>query len=72
MCHVTQIARDPFARATLMRVTLEKQERKECAWCGQPSRFRYFWEGDARPVRSWELRNRGQYCSVGCWRSYCS
>ncbi len=77
----TQIARDPFARASLMRETIRVQEDGQtCTWCGNVSHprasvsrrlFRYFWEDDS---------GRGQtghnidklFCSVSCFRTYTS
>lgn len=70
MFAINQINRDPFARASLMRVTLEKVDRRDCSWCGQPARFRYFWEGDASRSRPPTGYHDPQFCSIGCWRTY--
>ena len=61
----TQIRRDPFARATLMR---ERVETSECTWCGQPGRFVYYWEPDSLRVL---IRDDGRvFCSIDCWETY--
>lgn len=60
-----QIARDPFARASLMRRTIE--DNTECRWCGAPARFEYGWEGDqSRDRAAWSP----PFCSVECFRAY--
>ncbi len=61
----TQINRDPFARMTLMRQKLTTQ--CECAWCGQPARFNYYWESDCSRGPQGQLK---PFCSVGCFRTY--
>ena len=65
-----QINRDPFARASLMRQTVQTYngQKLECAWCGQPAKFRYFWRSDS----SNDLGSRSfkVFCSISCWRSY--
>lgn len=62
----TQVSRDPFARASLMRRHAEPGQ--ECAWCGQPARWAYARERDDRPLwpRDWPQR---VFCSVGCCRA---
>lgn len=65
---IVQINRDPFARASLMRETLDKEDRcYGCKWCGlEHARFLYGWENDAGGAASLE----GPFCSVGCYRAY--
>lgn len=65
---MTQIQRDPFSRATLYRELVPPEERKSCAWCGQPARFRYGWQEDAINTRTPYMPR--QFCSVSCWRAY--
>ena len=65
-CTMVQIGRDPFARQSTMRVVIT--DAQDCAWCGQPARFRYFTEPDERPVRP--PTSGPAFCSVGCWRDY--
>jgi len=68
----TQVRRDPFTRADLMRERCHKGAG--CVWCGQPARWFYYWESDSI------YRHRGHpyghtlrpFCSVGCYRSYSS
>jgi hypothetical protein len=60
-----QIQRDPFARASLMRI----REKGGCKWCGRPGRFAYRWEGDSRFYDSRD-RWQGPFCSIGCYRVY--
>lgn len=61
-----QIARDPFARSTLVRRTVKTPA--ECAWCGNRARFQYANEDDrVRPVTlAWSR----PFCSVGCYRTH--
>jgi len=67
----TNIERDPFARMTLTRETLPKDERGECTWCGQPARFTYAWEEDSSARRGMPMQDK-PFCSVGCFRTYYS
>ena len=62
----TQIARDPFARATLMRV----KAPGECRWCGQPGRWSYRWESDG--ILPCSASYSGPFCSIGCYRTFYS
>ena len=62
-----QINRDPFARATLYRD--RAAPKAECAWCGQPARFVYYWESDALLRRS-PMQLLHPFCSVDCYRTY--
>ena len=61
------IARDPFARADLVRERIDGPA--ECRWCGQPARFRYWWENDRMGAR-FVVRQASPFCSVGCYRDY--
>ena len=61
-----QIARDPFARASLMRIRVEGVD--VCAWCGQPARFVYWWESDGS--RPFVPEHRPAFCGVDCYRAY--
>jgi hypothetical protein len=63
-----QIARDPFARSSLMRA-VEPDKSRRCKWCGGPGRFRYWHESDtARPAL---MRDDGlRFCGVADWRAY--
>lgn len=63
-----QINRDPFARATLYRDRAVRGV--ECAWCGQPARFVYYWEPDDRASRLVDVGCLRSFCSVGCYRTY--
>ena len=76
----TQIAHDPFARASLMRETHYRMDGTTCAWCGgvskarsgyAPRLFHYFWEDDSgrKPFFS-QPRNNELFCSVSCFRTY--
>jgi hypothetical protein len=67
-----QVSRDPFARADFMREKCDKGQ--ECAWCGQPARFSYYWQGDS-VYRSARIGGSLQFeakvfCSVDCYRTY--
>ena len=61
----TQLQRDPFTRATLMR---DPAQPGPCGECGrQGRRWRYQWESDGRaPLRVTAI----SFCSVGCFRAY--
>lgn len=67
------VARDPFARETLVRRTADRSDvagtdRVECAWCGQRSRFQYGVERDSLNGRtSWD---RMTFCGISCRRTY--
>lgn len=68
---MTYLRRDPFARATFIRFTLPKDERKECSWCGQPNgRFTYGWARDTDHDEDADPQDGRAYCSVQCWQSY--
>lgn len=70
----TEIRRDPFARATLVRALVPKYARKECPWCGwREGKFRYAWESDDDPSGrrvSRILDGQDGFCSVDCWEAY--
>lgn len=66
----TQLERDPFARATMVRYTVPKWDRKGCAWCGQPAKYRYRWESDGLYSRAPQWDSLSQFCSISCHRSY--
>lgn len=70
MAEPVQIARDPFARSSTMRETVETEET--CSWCGRarPSGklFRYSTEKDA--IRPRRAVHRGLFCSRSCERAY--
>jgi hypothetical protein len=69
-----QIARDGFARASLMRERW--QGERPCGWCGGRGRFVYWWQGDGLRAAGYSgatfapERGGKLFCSVGCWRLY--
>jgi hypothetical protein len=68
------IVRDPFARATLERVTLRHYDgvgRVVCVWCGQPARFIYYWNEDSDKARDIDRKQDDAHpvCSIGCYRT---
>ena len=70
MTAIVQIQRDPFARATLERTTIESADG--CRWCGMCRSngrlFRYRWQPDGIGQRSdWD---EGAYCQVRCYRAF--
>ena len=69
----TQIARDPFARASLMRETV-RDWSSGCTWCGSFAKgtrlFRYFWEDDSGIKPFGRPRKNELFCSVSCFRTY--
>lgn len=65
----TQLTRDPFARATLMRRLVPKHDRKDCTECGQQAKFYYHWEQDSMYGRMFTATAQ-QFCSVSCARGY--
>ncbi len=68
----TQIARDPFARATLIRRSEPSVFGVPCTWCGQVRKsgvmFTYAWVEDSIN-RQWWTPDK-PFCSVDCWRTY--
>ena len=68
LSEVSIVGRDSFARLDVVRYNVPKGQRKTCAFCGAPARFRYGYSRDewgARTVVSDE-----QFCSKGCHDSY--
>ena len=67
---IVQLRRDPFARTTLERTTMEDRGRG-CAWCGQHRAsgrlFHYRVGSDAiRPTGVW---GRG-FCDLSCYVAF--
>jgi len=62
------ISRDPFARESTVRETITKSEHRECAWCGQPAKFRYGVERDSAFGHA--HINPKPFCSRSCARDY--
>jgi hypothetical protein len=73
-----QLARDPFARTTLVRVVIRPlASGQTCSWCGNarasrrgrtPHLYRYGTEPDAiRPRIHW---HDGAFCSKSCHDAY--
>ncbi len=76
---MSYISRDPFARTELHRKTIRPPMnygyygiRQTCDWCGQSRKdgtlFAYTVESDGG--RKSDIS--GQFCSIGCMRSYCA
>jgi hypothetical protein len=63
-----QLRRDPFARTTLYREKAPDHASMECAWCGSPSRFVYYWEHDGILPRA--PINLKPFCSASCFREF--
>jgi hypothetical protein len=63
-----EIARDPFARSTLMRA-VDKHGHGACKWCGQGARFIYWWEKDGVSATT-ATAPQDRFCSIGCYRTY--
>ena len=74
--YAVQIARDSFARETLVRKTLHSATAS-CAWCGQrrivrgkpAALFCYAVERDGS-TSSWRPSYSRPFCSVSCYRAY--
>ncbi|WP_419663863.1 uncharacterized protein Dvar_40920 [Desulfosarcina variabilis str. Montpellier] len=62
------ISRDPFGRFDTIRQTILKDERKSCAWCGRPGRFRYGSLNDGLTTQP--HFDQETFCSIGCRRAY--
>jgi hypothetical protein len=73
-----QLARDPFARTTLLRAVIRpRASGQTCSWCGnvrssrqcrEPFLYRYGTEPDSiRPRVSW---HDGAFCSKSCHDAY--
>ena len=58
------ISRDAFARHDVVR----EKATGECAWCGQPARWRYGIHADG--VHTRPSMGRKVFCSRSCERSY--
>jgi hypothetical protein len=75
---IVQIARDPFARSSLMRqVAPDWEAQNGCKWCGHLGRQFYYWQesdgGTRFPYRHRACRNETKpFCSVSCYRAYYS
>jgi hypothetical protein len=72
-----QLRRDPFARATLVRLTLNSGDRKyltgdSCAWCGGAARYKYQWVPDSVNGQTSWMQDHKAFCSVGCFETYTS
>lgn len=63
-----QLRRDPFARATLMRIQCEPSDT--CMWCGTKARWQYYWEQDGLRTYPRDLLDTRPFCSIGCWETY--
>lgn len=67
---MTYISRDPFARQELQRHTVRTFNFPKCSWCGNTNRqghlYQYIVESDGG--RRFPIA--GEFCSVGCMRSY--
>lgn len=59
------ISRDPFARHNIVREKVT--EHCECAWCGQPAKFRY---GINRDDRNRNEMQEKVFCSRSCNKAY--
>ena len=58
------IARDPFARVDIIRT----KATGECAWCGQPAKYRYGTHADGISTRP--QYQKQVFCSRSCERSH--
>ena len=67
----TQLRRDPFARATLMRqLQSHRSDCRSCDWCGQlTTLYKYWWEGDDASSGGPSILPQA-FCSVACWQAY--
>jgi hypothetical protein len=72
-----QLARDPFARQTLVRVVVRPLHGRTCSWCGgvrtsqrsrTPFLYRYGTEPDA--VHPGVVWHTGEFCSKSCHDAY--
>lgn len=68
---VTHVSHDPFARTSILRITLPAESRSSCKWCGgAPGRFVYGQQNDDRAgIRSPDW-SKHAFCSISCWRAY--
>jgi len=60
----TTISRDPFARCE----TVRQKASGECAWCGQPARFRYGTHADGITTRP--SMGKRVFCGRSCERAF--
>jgi hypothetical protein len=67
MHRLVSISRDPFARCETVRARIVAAA--ECAWCGQPARFRYGTLEDSRLSGRADMQ-RQVFCSRSCQRDY--
>lgn len=65
---MTLISRNPFAREEMHRELIPIEDRPTCSFCSQIAKFRYFIEPDSVTYRRNDIS--GQFCSIGCMRSY--
>ena len=76
-----QIARDSFARSTLMRESMPNTEHYRrftqqpsgrCVWCGSTPKtlYAYYWAPDSLRQSSWSAMRAQWFCSIGCARCY--
>jgi len=61
--NTVSISRDPFGRFNVVRQKAEG----ECAWCGQPAKFRY---GINRDDKNKNEMQEKVFCSRSCERDY--
>lgn len=66
MSKLVSIHRNPFARSETVRERISFAA--ECAWCGQPAKFRYGTHADGIATRP-NMQQR-VFCSRSCERSY--
>lgn len=73
--HVRELARDPFARTTVVRRLEAEGTARECSWCG---RIRRSSKGTPRPAFNYGTQHDGgrtewsakPFCSQDCSRVY--
>lgn len=63
---VVQVSHDAFARVSTIRQCVKHQ--CECAWCGQPAKFKYGGWPDGYGASP--FINDETFCSIGCYRLY--
>lgn len=74
------ISRDPFARQELHRTTVffpTSQPTPSCSWCGQyhvtkkaNRRYLFVYSVERDGLYTKPEAIKGQFCSIGCMRSY--
>ena len=62
------LARDAFGRFDYIRYTVPKDERKTCAWCGQPAKYQDGTHGDG--LYDKPQLNPRQFCGASCYKSF--